>query len=255
MIVFNVLDNIELFDIDKLTELLTSKWSDNDKPLSDLTAIIWLKFMEHWYASNDQRVITGIGLSDCSLLFSIGTFHTNSCLCRPVDSTEFITPNAFGPGLYSTFASSLSISLGGHLRRRFHLVIICGGEPTTVTAADRDVGCATLQKPASAGALSTPLLPPTTSSSSCLRRCRHGRRRRQRNPTPAADSDVGGTTLQPASAGIWAGLVRRMPNGIATFWAEHLLQSKAHLQSKICLPLHFNPDSAAADRIGNFQIA
>jgi hypothetical protein len=46
-----------------------------------------------------------------------------------------------------------------------------------------------------------------------------------------------------------------MPNGIATFWAEHLLQSKAHLQSKICLPLHFNPDSAAADRIGNFQIA
>ena len=46
--------------------------------------------MEHGYASNDQRVI--IGLSDCSLLFSIDTFHTNSFLCRPVawDCAEVI---------------------------------------------------------------------------------------------------------------------------------------------------------------------
>jgi hypothetical protein len=129
---------------------------------------------------------------------------------------------------------------------RFHLVGICGGETTTVTAAD--VGNCVSRGP---------LLPPTMSLSAaaaCLRRCTHGRRRRQRNPTPAADSDVGGTTLQPASAGIWACPVRRMPNRTATFWAEHLLQSKTHLQSKICVPLHFNPNSVA-DRIGQFQIA
>ena len=45
--------------------------------------------MEHWYASpNDQRAI--IGLSSCFLLFSIGTFHTDSYLRHPVDCAEVI---------------------------------------------------------------------------------------------------------------------------------------------------------------------
>jgi hypothetical protein len=35
-------------------------------------------------------VITGTGLSYCSLLFSIGTFHANSFLCHPVDCTKAI---------------------------------------------------------------------------------------------------------------------------------------------------------------------
>ncbi len=35
-----------------------------------------------------QRVI--IGLSDCSLPFPIGTFHTNSFLCHPFDCKEVV---------------------------------------------------------------------------------------------------------------------------------------------------------------------
>jgi hypothetical protein len=42
MIVYNVLDYIEFFDIDKLTELLTSKLFDADKPSSYyIPDILW----------------------------------------------------------------------------------------------------------------------------------------------------------------------------------------------------------------------
>jgi hypothetical protein len=87
-------------------------------------------------APNDQRVITGIGLSDCSLLFSIGKFHTNSFLWNPVDFTEVIRFRTLQCFRYVMFWS-----LGGRLRWR----------RDTTTASD--VGGATLRPPASAGVL------------------------------------------------------------------------------------------------------
>ncbi len=45
-------------------------------------------YIEHWYASKDQRVF--IGWSDHSLLFSIGPFHTISFLRHPEDCADFI---------------------------------------------------------------------------------------------------------------------------------------------------------------------
>ncbi len=197
MIVLNVLDNIDLFDIDTLAKMLTSKWSDTDRLSSDYIANNLWNIDMHRISSNFQQVITGIGLSGCSLLFSIGTFRTNSFLCYPVDCTKVIR---FRTLEYFRFAIVgfnwwVSAAAGWH-----------------TTSAD--VG----------GDSRGPLLPPTTSSEAavaCPRRRRRGRQQRRRNLTPAADSDVCGATLQPTSAGFRVCLDRRMQSGAATFWAEH----------------------------------
>jgi hypothetical protein len=153
--------------------MLTSKWSDADRLLSDYIANNLLNIDIDRIASDFQHVITGIGLSGCSLLFSIGTFRTNSFLCYPVDCTKVIR--------FRTL-------------EYFRFVII--GPTWWASAA---AGWHTTSADV-VGASRGPLLTwtPTTSSEAAVawpRRRRHGRQRRRRNPTPAADSDVCGATL------------------------------------------------------------
>jgi hypothetical protein len=158
----------------------------------------------HWIASNFQQAITGIYLSGCSLLFSIGTFHTNSFLFYPVDCTKVIR--------FST-------------QQYFHFIIVGFAWWASAAAARHNHRRRCRRRYFAATCVSRgPLLPPTTSASAalvCFRRRRRGQQRRRRSRTPAADSDVGGATLQPASTGFWAGQGYRMPSGAATFRAEH----------------------------------
>ena len=138
-----------------------------------------------------QRVI--LGLSYCSLLFSMGTYHNNSF---------FVLPSRLSRShllLDSTVLSQLSLHL---CRCHFKLVAVghpcrcCRGSMVlwrdTTTAAN--VGGATLWPPVTvtAGVRFWPLLTRTTSSSAAVacpsRSCR-GRRQQQRSPIcrPLAD--------------------------------------------------------------------
>jgi hypothetical protein len=120
--------------------------------------------MEHWYSSNDQRVI--IGLSDCSLLFPIGTFHTNSFLCHPLGCTEVVASGLYRllpmrPGGVTTLPllPTSAARLCGHLRRHLQRWIapavgVGGGGATLATATDvggtsyhlRSLGCGLAQR-------------------------------------------------------------------------------------------------------------
>ena len=71
---------------------------------------------------------------------------------------------------------------------------------------------------------------------------RRQRRRRRRNPMPAGEAADDIATVPPASAGVWAGLDRRILSGSAALCAE--LENKTPLQSKPCELLHFKRNSA-----------
>ena len=168
--------------------------------------------MEHWYSSNDQRVI--IGLSDCSLLFSIGTFHTNSFLCHPLDCTEvlcFWTLQYFRyimivGAIWWRWCTSAAAAVGvwRHYhccqRRRFDSVATCVGRDPVLASANANhvvIG---------SGALPPPPLP-WASAAAAHWQPRHCRRRRWRD-------------LPPASTGVLAGPGRRLPSGSATLSTE-----------------------------------
>ncbi len=117
------LDNIELFDIDKPK----TKWSDIDK-LGYCAEICFsllfnntfsasethfagclaklvrndIMIMEHWYASDDEWVISVslcLTLPNCPLLFSTCTFRGNwfPILCHQVDSAEALLDSTVFP--------------------------------------------------------------------------------------------------------------------------------------------------------------
>jgi hypothetical protein len=87
-------------------------------------------FLENWYASNDQQVITGIGLSDCNLLFFNLHIPHEFIFVHPVDCTEVIRFRTLQHFRYAIVGDR-------HCRRRL----------------PPDVDGATLQSPASAGFL------------------------------------------------------------------------------------------------------
>ncbi len=112
-------------------------------------------------------------LSDCSFLFPIGMFHTNSFLCHPLDCTEVVCFWTLQPESAASAA------------RRNH---------DTTTAAD--VGGATLWPPASSSA-----------AVACPRRRYRGRRRRRRKTATVAD--VGGASYHLLPLGCWLAQRRR----------------------------------------------
>ena len=128
----------------------------------EFCCIIMLPFYGNLCASNDQEVITGIGLSDCSLLFSIGTSHSNSHPSHSLlDSTLLSTLRHCRVTWWGSAAAALHHHCRRRRRRDFAATCVSRGH----------------------------LLPPTTSSAAvaCPRhRCR-GRGRRRRKPIPAAD--------------------------------------------------------------------
>ena len=106
-----------------------------------------------------QQAITG--LSNCFLIFSIGTFHTNSFLRHPVDCAEVI---CFWTLQY------------------FHYIIVDATwwQWSTPAAAAMDVcgGCATPPLLGGGGALATPppsAAPPPAQPHPCRRGCRRRR--------------------------------------------------------------------------------
>ncbi len=154
-------------------------------------------------------------MSDCSLLFPIGTFHTNSFLsqCHPFDCTKVV---CFWTLQYFRYVMIVGAIWWRLCTPEATAVDVCSGVNDTTNA---DVGDATLWPPASAGVRSWPLLTPTTSSSeavACPSRSCRGRQRRQRNPATAAD--VGGTTYFLRPLGCWLARADGCPEPTAAQW-------------------------------------
>jgi hypothetical protein len=154
-------------------------------------------------------------LSDCFLIFSIGTFRTNSYLRHPVDCAEI-----------HLLLDSTVLSLHYcqcHLVAVAHPCRSCHGRLLRLRV--------------------------TTTAWRRRRRRAHWQtrrrqwRRRRLNPIPASEAATDVTTLPPASAGVRAGQDRRIISGSAALCAE--LEQLTPLQSKPCALLHFKRDSAA----------
>ena len=137
-----------------------------------------------------QQAITG--LSDCFLIFSIGTFHT-TFLRHPVDCAEVI---CFWTLQY------------------FHYIIVNATSscwqwrPPAAAAMGVCGGCATPPLLGGGGALATP--PPSAAPPPA-------------HPMPAGEAADDIATLPPASAGVQglrAGLDRRILSGSAALCAE-----------------------------------
>ncbi len=103
-------------------------------------------------------------MSDCSLLFSIGTFHTNSVLCHPVDSTtrfrrSHLLLDSTVLSLRHCRCHMAAVACPRHpcrgSRRRRHNPTSRGGSETRNPTPAADVGGTTLP-PASAGVRADP---------------------------------------------------------------------------------------------------
>ena len=158
-----------------------------------------------------------IGLSECSLLFPIGTLHTNSFLCHPFDCKEVVC--------FWTLQYFRYVMIVGAIWWRWCTPAAgpcsrcCGRLPRshdTTTAAD--VGGANLWPPALAGVRSWPLLTPTTSSSPAVTAPLPSRWA-SGAPAPARRRRLW-RDLPHASTGVLAGRGRRLPSGLATLSDE-----------------------------------